>query len=162
MEYCDNNLASSTYRLIDTSTMDPLLDSRDKTEVFILHRYSVIVNFLYLVSWCGLCNLFQVVEKKKSPLYPDLKDEDGENERELLNSDGKVGRRERNLNIVIHLHLILYILLPLYMRHFKFSLKPTQSTATIIASIIDRCFAFYWRQEKNITFLGQGFIGGDY
>ena len=27
-----------------------------------------------------MCNLFQVVEKKKSPLYPDLKDEDGENE----------------------------------------------------------------------------------
>ena len=162
MKYCDNNFASSTYRLIDTSTMDPLLDSRDKTEVFILHRYSVIVNFLYLVSWCGLCNLFQVVEKKKSPLYPDLKDEDGENEREMLNSDGKVWRRERNLNIVIHR------LLWLYMRHFlewgllKFSLKPTQSTATIIASIIDRCFAFYWRQEKNITFLGQGFIGGDY
>ena len=78
------------YRLIDTSTMDPLLDSRDKTEVFILHRYSVIVKFLDLVSCCVLCKLFQVVEKKKSPLYPDLKDEVGENERELLNSDGKV------------------------------------------------------------------------
>ena len=90
MKYCDNNFASSTYRLIDTSTMDPLLDSRDKTEVFILHRFSVIVKFLDLVSWCVLCNLFQVVEKKKSPLYPDLKDEDGENEREMLNSDGKV------------------------------------------------------------------------
>ena len=102
------------------------------------------------------------MEKKKSPLYPDLKDEDGENERELLNSDGKVGRRERNLNIVIHLHLILYILLPLYMRHFRFSLKPTQSTATIIASIIDRCFAFFGGARKEYHFLGQGFIGVDY
>ena len=90
MKYCDNIFASSTYRLIDTSTMDPLLDTRDKTEVFILHRYSVIVKFLDLVSCCVLCKLFQVVEKKKSPLYPDLKDEDGENEREMLNSDGKV------------------------------------------------------------------------
>ena len=32
------------------------------------------------------------MEKKKSPLYPDLKDE--ENERELLNADGKVERKK--------------------------------------------------------------------
>jgi len=63
--------------------MDPLLDSRDKTEV---------------------------VEKKKSPLYPDLKDEDGENEREMLNSDGKEGTNAEEDKEARQLPVILAVL----------------------------------------------------
>ena len=52
------------------------------------------------------------------------------------------------------------------MRHFlewgllKFSLKPTQSTATIIASIIDRCFAFFGGARKEYHFLGGNVLLG--